>query len=324
MRAHEFLKKRLQASSYGNDTDIKAMMNSFERQTKPTFKESSQRSYVKFGSMRDKDPSVEIRCGQLALEAHEVTKFFQPCLDEILQAIRSQQVSASAPVGIAFLVGGFAASPWLYERLRTSLQTAGMDLSRPDNHTNKAVSEGAVWFFLASSVSSRISRFTYGSPVAVVFNDGDNDHHDRVQRTTLWPSGRFMVNGGFQVILSKDEKVRNEDERRKPFFVEESYLELLDSISADIVVYSGNLKDPRWMDKDPKSFSTLCTIHADTSRVTKKECKGPQGIYYTQKYDIVLSCGLTELKARISWKDNKGQEKWGPAKIIYDEEAKVA
>ena len=75
-----------------------------------------------------------------------------------------------------------------------------------------------------------------------------------------------------------------------------------------------------------ESFSTLCTIHADTSRVAKKECKGPQGIYYTQKYDIVLSCGLTELKARISWKDNKvrsvfflgfiklmspqGQEKW--------------
>lgn len=64
--------ERLQASSYGNDTDIKAMMDSFERQTKPTFKESSQRSYVKFGSMRDKDPSVGIRCGQLALEAYVV------------------------------------------------------------------------------------------------------------------------------------------------------------------------------------------------------------------------------------------------------------
>lgn len=45
------------------------MIDSFERQTKPTFKETTHRSYIKFGSMRDQDLAVGIRGGQLVLEA---------------------------------------------------------------------------------------------------------------------------------------------------------------------------------------------------------------------------------------------------------------
>lgn len=35
----------------------------------------------------------------------------------------------------ALLVGGFAASPWLFARLKVLLQLVGLELSRPDNHT---------------------------------------------------------------------------------------------------------------------------------------------------------------------------------------------
>ena len=44
------------------------MLDSFERSTKPTFKDPADRSYIKFGSMRDRDDAVGIRSGQLALE----------------------------------------------------------------------------------------------------------------------------------------------------------------------------------------------------------------------------------------------------------------
>lgn len=111
--------EKLQDSRYGNDMDINAMLDSFERHTKPTFKESSQRSYIKFGSMRDTDLAVGIRSGQLALEAYamvipfkpmsraepcfrrDVTRCFQPSLDGILQAIKAQHASASASVGVS-------------------------------------------------------------------------------------------------------------------------------------------------------------------------------------------------------------------------------
>ena len=59
---------KLVNSRYGNDEDLQTMMENFERSTKPTFKDPADRSFIKFGSMRDKDPDVNIRSGQLTLE----------------------------------------------------------------------------------------------------------------------------------------------------------------------------------------------------------------------------------------------------------------
>lgn len=48
-------------------------------------------------------------------------------------------------------------------------------------------------------------------------------------------------------------------------------------------------------------FSTLCTVTADTSAVTRVKQLGTNGVYYTQDFKVVLMCGLTEMKAHISW-----------------------
>lgn len=52
-----------------------------------------------------------------------------------------------------------------------------------------------------------------------------------------------------------------------------------------------------------EQFSNLCTITADVSNVPKYPQKGPLGRYYSQSFSIVLSFGLTELKAHIAWVD---------------------
>ena len=64
----EYFLEKLKYSKYGNDEDLKTMMDNFEKSTKPTFKDPGDRSFIKFGSMRDRDPSVGIRSGQLPLE----------------------------------------------------------------------------------------------------------------------------------------------------------------------------------------------------------------------------------------------------------------
>lgn len=54
-------------------------------------------------------------------------------------------------------------------------------------------------------------------------------------------------------------------------------------------------------------FSTLCTITADMSEVTKtlSPLRGLTGKqYYSQAYNIVVLFGMTELKAQISWIEN--------------------
>ena len=44
------------------------MLDHFDKSVKPTFKDSAERSFIKFGSMRDRDPLVGIRSGQMVVE----------------------------------------------------------------------------------------------------------------------------------------------------------------------------------------------------------------------------------------------------------------
>lgn len=62
-----FPSERLKNSAYGNEEDIKAMLDYFDKSTKPIFKDATEQSYIKFGSMSCNDPKVKIRRGQLLL-----------------------------------------------------------------------------------------------------------------------------------------------------------------------------------------------------------------------------------------------------------------
>lgn len=57
----------LKDSAYGNDEDIKTMLDYFDKSTKPIFKDASESAYIKFGSMGCNDPRAKIRRGQLLL-----------------------------------------------------------------------------------------------------------------------------------------------------------------------------------------------------------------------------------------------------------------
>ena len=68
-----------------------------------------------------------------------------------MKIIESQCESATTPISVSgsiisfglrcnlsksvFLVGGFAASDWLFNTLKSSLANRGLDVSRPDQHT---------------------------------------------------------------------------------------------------------------------------------------------------------------------------------------------
>lgn len=86
----------------------------------------------------------------------DVGSFFQPAIDAIVEAVQKQKESAPAesPLGVSrsircsvltpqlkkhsqvvFLVGGFAASPWLFSQLQNALWDYGLSVSRPDRHT---------------------------------------------------------------------------------------------------------------------------------------------------------------------------------------------
>ena len=54
-------------------------------------------------------------------------------------------------------------------------------------------------------------------------------------------------------------------------------------------------------------YSTLCSVKADTTELCKTlqpQIGVGEKIFYKLSYDIVLSLGLTELKAHICWNEN--------------------
>ncbi|KAL1941016.1 hypothetical protein VTO73DRAFT_7652 [Trametes versicolor] len=172
-RAKTFLQEKLKDSAYGNEEDIKAMLDYFDKSTKPIFKDATEQSYIKFGSMRCNDPGVNIRRGQLLLSGLEMEALYKPSLDAVVEAIQKQRQTATCPISTIFLVGGFAASPWLYSSLQQVVRPLGLAVCRPDTHTNKAVAEGGVSFYLEHFVSARIIKMTYGTISSATYDQTD-------------------------------------------------------------------------------------------------------------------------------------------------------
>ncbi|KAJ7652892.1 hypothetical protein B0H17DRAFT_1214867 [Mycena rosella] len=161
-RAGEHLKDKLQGSKYADDVDH--IRECFDKTTKLRFRSTDEWSYIRFGRPRDKDEALNISNGQMKLSGAVVAGFFRPSLDAIVLAILNQCSSA-----LSVLVGGFAASEWLYSELKERMNARGLELSRPDSHINKAVADGAVSFYLDHFVSARISKHTDGVECSIIY-----------------------------------------------------------------------------------------------------------------------------------------------------------
>jgi hypothetical protein len=59
---------KLYNSRYNSPDDILQITECFDKSTKLGFGDSSQPCFVKFGTVRDNDPSVDIKMGQLRLQ----------------------------------------------------------------------------------------------------------------------------------------------------------------------------------------------------------------------------------------------------------------
>jgi hypothetical protein len=125
-------------------------------------------------------------------------------------------------VQAVMLVGGFAASDWLFNNLRTRLQSINLPLSRPDGHLcvhhfnysvrsdlmsvghrGKAVADGAVSYQLDHFVSVRVARTTFGTECTVAFDKNNPEHSRRSHTIMTFPSGRHRIPEAFDVILAK-------------------------------------------------------------------------------------------------------------------------
>jgi len=321
-RARTFLQEKLCGSRFSHPDDTTHITDCFDKTTKLRFRSAEEPSFIKFGTLRDKDPDFNIRSGQLKLSGADVAALFEPSIRGIIDAIEHHRQAAHEIVSSVFLVGGFSASPWLFSELQAHLLNSGIKFCRPDNHANKAVADGAISFYLDHHVSSRMAKVTYGVECHRPFDASDPQHRARESTAYLLSSGDRRLPHYFDTILNKGVQVSQDKEFRRSYFIEHVFLPTCSKIKQDITCYRGSSGSPKWMDEETTMFSVVCTVTADTSQMVRTMApkRGTSGVYYYhQNFDTILMFGLTELKAQISWVEN-GEEKRGPATIIYDQE----
>lgn len=132
---------KLKHSRYGTADSLDHITRRFDETTKRLFRDYRDLQFIPFGSPLDKDPSVGIRGGQLKLTGQEVGDLFEPsvdgkflllhginkktlradpydpifcCCTAAFKAIKGQIEASQGMIKSVFLVGGYAASPWLF------------------------------------------------------------------------------------------------------------------------------------------------------------------------------------------------------------------
>jgi len=68
---------------------------------------------------------------------------------------------------------------------------------------NKAVSDGAISFYLDHFVNTRVSKLTYGNFCHIPFNTNDQEHLKRSSKTFVSVSGIKRITDSFDIILPK-------------------------------------------------------------------------------------------------------------------------
>ncbi|TFK50904.1 hypothetical protein OE88DRAFT_1735638 [Heliocybe sulcata] len=317
-RAKSYIREKLRGSSYDDPEDINLIARRFGETGKRSFESVDQVVIIPFGGTRDNQPKYGIIKGKLKLQGDEVHPFFNPSIEAILDAIRDQR-REGGDIKTVFFVGGFSTNRYLFDTLRARLAAIGIDASRPDGYTNKAVADGAVAFYTENVVTVRFARVAYGTRGIRTYDRTNQEHRARTHAVIRSATGIENLPNAFHCILPKGSRVVHDREHVETFAFEVKDKNSLRDSDITLVTYSGCSPEPRWTDVDSASYRELGRIRAPVSQNSHllqlvDDGKGRQ--FYRFIFRVVLKLGLTELKACIAWTEN-GQEKRSPISIVY-------
>ncbi|KAG8937827.1 hypothetical protein FRC00_000351 [Tulasnella sp. 408] len=221
---------RLQGTPFDDEEYIETLREEFDENTKCLFRdEPDQAVYIKIGRRRDHFENLlcRIKNGMLEIQREDIEEAFEPSITATVNAIykhisgqrdavgllRTQLIARgfthhlpAAEVQHVFLVGGFAASPWVLSETKRHLKSLGVtnEVKRADSNTAKAVAHGGVAFYLDRFVAERIMRYTYGVGTQPSYNPSNPEHAARAHKLEMdHVSGITYVQGGFSTLVKK-------------------------------------------------------------------------------------------------------------------------
>ncbi|KAG8918710.1 hypothetical protein FRC02_002157, partial [Tulasnella sp. 418] len=306
----DFVRAKLEpASAYGDQETISHLVKEFDKTVKCVFRRKDRRSAVSFGSYRENEREFDIESGELIVQgqAQDMADFFEASCAAAADAVRKHASPTSRT--IVFVVGGFAASPWLYSELQNRVQDLNVDIFRADTMTAKAAANGAIGYYLDRRVSARIAKWTYGVYMSPQFDPSDKEHALRLKDVHQdSASGRKFVDGGFHAHVTRGTAVQETQTTRFPLNLWLPNKQKKTLVTLELICYKGDLTDISWTDQDPYKFEELCSFTAriPQSALIPEPRPGTRSVCWLCAFDAVVSFGTTEFKCHIEWKDRQG------------------
>lgn len=123
--------------------------------------------------------------------------------------------------------------------------------------SNKAVSDGALSFYLDHFVKTRVSKVAYGSFCHIPYDSDDIEHTARESQTFISVSNSKRIGGFFQVVLPKNTQVSEEKEFKYNFWYEFEKKDSLKSVKSEVWCYKGTNANPKWKDQDTGMYFSV-------------------------------------------------------------------
>jgi hypothetical protein len=139
---------------------------------------------------------------EIELTQQDMQSIFDPVVDEILELIATQLMLVP-DIKVMFVVGGFAGSPYLIQRIRARFLRDVQHIVCPQN-PGSAVCQGAVSLARnPDAIVSRISKKTYGTSVTLRFDSSIDPH----QFLKVGSDGEQWCRNRFDAFVRKGSRV---------------------------------------------------------------------------------------------------------------------
>jgi hypothetical protein len=319
--ASTFLNSKFSAVFKENDREAYLMeaLENFEHEAKRMFGGKDQQiSNIKVGGKNLNVPEINLQSGLLRVTSEQMASFFDPWVDHIIQSVQEQMTGHEAERII--LVGGFGDSPYLRHRLQRAFPK--LQLTVANDRSAEVVSDGATIWHIQRLVVARAARYTYGIAIQDQYNPSKFTHRGRPVEKR---KGGSVVNGVWQVLVSKDAVLDDGSEIRRPLWTSYTSRQVnLSETSIDVFAYvvDGQKDPPDFvLDNDGnvvEGFYPICSIKADMSGMQSrmKSIWSLRGRSWRLHYEVVMLFGGPEFKACIAWQDASGKEKRGLAAVV--------
>ncbi|GLZ78688.1 hypothetical protein Afil01_34950 [Actinorhabdospora filicis] len=227
----------------------------------------------------------------LVLTPLEVRRIFDHIIGDVLRLV-DRQIEDAGEVASVLLVGGFAQSAYLEQRLRRYVEANGCNLVVPPN-PSAAVLLGAVHYALTPDVVvARCSRYTYGVSTNLPVEDGFAGDLTRKWRDE-W--GQDMVADRFSIFVRRGDIVPvGENVVRHYWPIKPK------QTSMDVTVYIAEDREPRYVDE--RGCVKLGTITADLSKVAALP-RDDQNVEVTMSFggtEVVVDAKVVRTGARLN------------------------